>query len=174
MTLRSEVFDARAAIVAAGVIALLLRPVGWTAPAVTACVGAAALAVPLGRARERLPWAAVTLAGAACFVLVRLRSFGLPVRATAAGVAASVVAAVAEEAFFRRLVYARFEKVLGAGAAVVAAAALFAVVHVPAYGVAALPVDFAAGLVLGWQRWASGTWTSPAAAHVLANVVQLV
>jgi hypothetical protein len=33
-----------------------------------------------------------------------------------------------------------------------------------------MPIDFAAGLVLGWQRWATGTWTAPAATHVFANL----
>ena len=36
---------------------------------------------------------------------------------------------------------------------------------------AALPVDVGAGLLFGWQRWASGTWTVPAAMHAFANAL---
>jgi hypothetical protein len=31
-----------------------------------------------------------------------------------------------------------------------------------------------AGLVLGWQRWAAGTWTVPAVTHVLANLMVVI
>jgi membrane protease YdiL (CAAX protease family) len=55
--------------------------------------------------------------------------------------------------------------------AIACSALLFGLVHVPAYGIAALPVDVGAGLLLGWQRWASGTWTVPAATHAFANAV---
>ena len=50
-------------------------------------------------------------------------------------------------------------------------ALLFAVIHVPLYGVAALPIDVGAGLVFGWQRWAAGSWRVPAATHALANLI---
>jgi membrane protease YdiL (CAAX protease family) len=79
-------------------------------------------------------------------------------------------AAVAEEAFFRRLLYARLLR-WGAAAAVVVTAAAFGLMHVPLHGAAALPVDLGAGLLLSWQRWASGSWAVPAATHALANLV---
>jgi hypothetical protein len=41
------------------------------------------------------------------------------------------------------------------------------------YGVAA-SVDLGAGLLLSWQRWASGTWTVPAATHAAANLAMTV
>ena len=85
----------------------------------------------------------------------------------------SVVAAVAEEALFRRVAYGSLER-FGAVVAVVGSAALFAAVHVPLYGVGALHVDLGAGLVFGWQRWATGTWTTPAATHAVANVVAVL
>jgi hypothetical protein len=37
-----------------------------------------------------------------------------------------------------------------------------------------LPIDLAAGLVLSWQRWASGSWRVPAVTHVLANVLVVI
>jgi membrane protease YdiL (CAAX protease family) len=87
--------------------------------------------------------------------------------------AANVLAAVAEEALFRRLLYGTLAR-FGPPIAVVVSAATFAAIHVPAYGTAALWVDFGAGLLLGWQRWASGGWTAPAATHVAANVLAVL
>jgi hypothetical protein len=34
-----------------------------------------------------------------------------------------------------------------------------------------LPLDLAAGLIFGWQRRATGSWTAPAATHVIANLL---
>jgi membrane protease YdiL (CAAX protease family) len=81
------------------------------------------------------------------------------------------VVGIAEELLFRRLLYGALA-VYGDASAVWGSAAVFAAVHVPAYGLAAFPVDLAAGLVFGWQRWASGTWTSSAITHAAANVLQ--
>ena len=35
-------------------------------------------------------------------------------------------------------------------------------------------VDLGAGLLLSWQRWASGGWGAPAATHVVANLVAVL
>jgi membrane protease YdiL (CAAX protease family) len=80
------------------------------------------------------------------------------------------LAAVAEEAFFRRFVY---DALLPGGAtlAVVGSALLFALAHVTVYGWWVLPIDLAAGFVLSWQRWATGSWKVPAVTHVLANLL---
>ena len=85
----------------------------------------------------------------------------------------AALAAIAEEAFFRRLV---FDVLTPGGAAlsVVGSASLFAVAHVTVYGWWVLPLDLAAGLVLSWQRWASGRWSVPAVTHVIANVLVLL
>ena len=53
------------------------------------------------------------------------------VRAAPAAVAASVVAAVAEEAFFRRLVYGWLASSWGAAVAICGSAVAFAAIHVP-------------------------------------------
>ena len=82
------------------------------------------------------------------------------------------LAALAEEAFFRRFLYGLLVP-SGAAIAVGGSAALFAVVHVTVYGWWVLPLDLAAGLVLSWQRWASGSWVAPAITHVIANVLAL-
>lgn len=96
-----------------------------------------------------------------------------PLALSPATVPLSLLAAVAEEALFRRLAYGHLRR-FGIPAAIGGAALLFAVVHVPAYGVAAFPVDLGAGLLFGWQRWASGTWTVPAATHAAANLLAVI
>ena len=58
--------------------------------------------------------------------------------------------------------------------AIAGSAVLFAVVHVSVYGFAALPIDLAAGLLLSWQRDATGTWTVPAITHVIANALAVI
>lgn len=92
------------------------------------------------------------------------------VPARAGYVAAVIFAAVAEEIFFRRFVYALLRP-RGAAVAVGGSAVLFAVAHVTVYGWWVLPLDLAAGLVLGWQRWATGSWCVPAVTHVAANLL---
>jgi membrane protease YdiL (CAAX protease family) len=47
----------------------------------------------------------------------------------------------------------------------------FAAIHVPVYGVAVLPIDTAAGLLLGWQRWMTGGWSASGLTHVAANLI---
>jgi membrane protease YdiL (CAAX protease family) len=82
----------------------------------------------------------------------------------------ALVAAVAEEALFRRVLYERLLR-FGVVAAVGGSALVFALVHLPAYGLAAMPVDLGAALLLGWQRYASGRWTVPAVTHAVANLL---
>ena len=126
-------------------------------------------------ARVSSVWGAALVAG------VGIAAFGLG-RGVAGGhgavafsitwVSLNTVAAVAEEAFFRRLVYGLLLP-HGAAVAVIGSAGLFAVVHVTVWGAWVLPVDFAAGLVLSWQRWATGRWSIPALTHGCANVLAL-
>jgi len=82
----------------------------------------------------------------------------------------ALLAAVAEEALFRRVLYERLLR-FGVVAAVGGSAVVFALVHLPAYGMAAMPVDLGAALLLGWQRYASGRWTVPAVTHAVANLL---
>ena len=84
-----------------------------------------------------------------------------------------VLAAVAEEALFRGALYMLLRR-RGVLLAVAVPAVAFALIHVPSYGLAALPVDLGAGLLFGWQRWASGRWTVPAATHAAANLLAVI
>jgi membrane protease YdiL (CAAX protease family) len=137
------------------------RGVPRTPPAAPAPAGAAP---PLG-------WAAPMGIGLAAVAVAGVVAGPAPdprVGAAAAGL--GLLAAVAEEALFRRLLYARLAR-YGTVVAVLGSATLFALVHLPAYGTAALPIDLGAGLLLSWQRFASGRWTVPAVTHAVANLL---
>jgi hypothetical protein len=170
---------ATAGLVAAGAALLLMRlwlpALGTTGRLV--CLTLILLAVLLGSLlvpatpdRARLSPAVVLSAGLAAVTLA-LATGGRPVAAPYAtwALPLALLAAVAEEALLRRAAYGALQR-HGAIVAVSITALAFALVHVPLYGVAAFPVDLGAGLLLSWQRWASGTWTVPAATHAAANL----
>ena len=134
-------------------------------------IGLASIVVPAERDRARLaPGFVLPMGFAAVALSASVAGTPVPLPWSAAALPLSLLAAVAEEALFRRLAFARLER-FGVVVAVVGSALLFGLVHVPAYGLAALPVDVGAGLLFGWQRWASGTWTVPAATHAFANAL---
>ena len=178
------------AVAVAGCVALLARPaflpagIDPTARLVTLFVvlGLVGALWPVPAGRLPLPaWrvaATALVLGCAAFVVGRVAMGGPGAEAWAApllvrSLVLNSLAAVAEEAFFRRLVYGLLER-WGPAAAVAGSAAAFAVVHVTVWGWWVLPLDLAAGLLLSWQRATSGRWTVPAATHVLANVLALV
>jgi membrane protease YdiL (CAAX protease family) len=115
-------------------------------------------------------WLGVTAAGTLGFTAALALGEAAAPRALAFSVIAVTLAAVAEEAFFRRFLYGWLER-WGPAVAVGVTAVAFGLIHVPVYGWSILALDVAAGAVLGWQRWASGSWTSAAVAHVVANLV---
>jgi hypothetical protein len=118
--------------------------------------------------------AAATAVGVLAFALGRVAIGGhAPAAATFSAIAANTLAAVAEEVWFRRLCYGLLAPA-GPGFAVGVTTVLFAAVHVSTYGVTVLPLDLAAGALLGWQRAVTGTWTAPALTHVLANLLVLL
>jgi membrane protease YdiL (CAAX protease family) len=142
--------------------------------AVYAAILVASLLVPVAPGvRRAQPWlvTAVGLTGVGLAALAAGRPISAPLGAWALPLA--VLAAVAEEALFRRAVFGWLER-SGVAVAIVGSALLFAAVHLPLYGGAALPVDVGAGLLFSWQRWASGTWIVPAGTHAAANVLALV
>jgi membrane protease YdiL (CAAX protease family) len=164
---------------AAGLILLATRPAMTRGPVPAAlALGslylvllAMSVAGPVARPRSRVHPLAALAVGLAAVALAGVRT--TPVVAVTLAltpVLLNTLAAVAEEALFRRLLYDRLAR-WGGAAAVVVTAVLFAAVHVPAYGWAVVPVDLGAGLLFGWQRWASGSWLVPAATHVAANLV---
>jgi membrane protease YdiL (CAAX protease family) len=119
-------------------------PLGWRVSLVLGLVGVAGAAIVGGPVADR--------------------------RVGGVAVGLALLAAVAEEALFRRVLYDRLLR-FGVVVAVAGSAGMFALVHLPAYGLAAMPVDFGAALLLGWQRYASGRWTVPAVTHAVANLL---
>jgi hypothetical protein len=148
------------------------RVVALAATMVAILVGSLLVPVAPGRAMLR---PSLVLAIGLTAIAVALVAGGRPVASPVAAwsLPLALLAAVAEEALFRRAAYSALER-HGAAMAVGVTAVVFALIHVPLYGWAVLPVDLGAGLLLSWQRWASGTWTVPAATHAAANFVMTV
>jgi membrane protease YdiL (CAAX protease family) len=138
-------------------------------------LGGAALVVREGHAAgpagAPLGWGVTLGIGVAAVLAAGVAAGPFPDRrvGVAAG-AITVAAGVAEEALFRRVLYDRLLR-FGVVAAVGGTAVVFALAHLPAYGVAAMPVDLGAALLLSWQRYASGRWTVPAVTHAVANLL---
>ncbi len=142
--------------------------------AVFAAILVASLLVPVARDVARLnPMGVlgVGLVGVGLAAAVSGRPAAAPLGAAALPL--SLFAALAEEALFRRTAYGWLER-YGVAVAIGGSALLFAAIHVPLYGAAAFPVDLGAGVLLSWQRWASGTWSVPAVTHVAANLLAVI
>jgi membrane protease YdiL (CAAX protease family) len=175
---RSRALDVAA--VAAALLLLVLRayvPFGmpalvavYLAMASLAVVSTSEVTVP----RLLPPVAVVAIGFVAIWLAGRAGGTALPpAGVTTTAVTLNLLAAVGEEAFFRKFLYDRSTR-WGPAVAIAITALVFSAVHVPAYGVAAFPVDLGAGILLGWQRWASGTWLAPAATHAFANLWVMV
>ncbi len=78
--------------------------------------------------------------------------------------------AVAEEVAMRGALFDAIRTWCGDGGALVATTLLFALLHVPLYGIGSLPLDLAAGMLLGGLRMVSGGVLAPALAHVIADL----
>jgi len=81
-----------------------------------------------------------------------------------------IFVAVAEEALLRGALWDALERGYGTSAALASTTVVFAVLHIPLYGVRVLPVDLAVGVVLGGARIWSGRATAPVIVHVVADV----
>jgi membrane protease YdiL (CAAX protease family) len=183
----SERADARTApspigalvLLGAGSAALVLRrelyvlSPGPRAVALSAIFGAilvASVLVPVAPGRRRMHPAIALAAGLAAVAGAAIaagRPIPLPLGPWS--IPLVILAAVAEEALFRRAAFGALEPA-GPWVAIGVTSLAFAAMHLPLYGVAAFPVDLGAGLLFGWQRWASGTWMSSAGTHVAANL----
>ena len=81
-----------------------------------------------------------------------------------------VAVAIAEEALIRGALFDAAQHWLGGALALTLTSVAFALLHVPLYGAAALPIDLAIGAVLGGLRLLTGGVAAPAVAHALADL----
>ena len=81
---------------------------------------------------------------------------------------AAVIAAV-EEMAIRGVLYRRWFEESGPLIAIVATSAVFALIHLPRYGFAAMPLDLSVGLALGGLRALSGRVVPCIVAHTMAD-----
>jgi membrane protease YdiL (CAAX protease family) len=95
---------------------------------------------------------------------------GSPLAQLPAWAAVVTLVAVAEEVLLRGVLWSAAERWRGSAAALVMTTAAFGLLHVPLYGWDALPLDLAAGLLLGGLRMAAGGWGSAAVAHTIADL----
>jgi membrane protease YdiL (CAAX protease family) len=83
---------------------------------------------------------------------------------------ATILVATAEEVLLRGALFDAFGRLYGLWAAVLASSLAFALMHVPLYGWAVVPLDIAAGVWLCALRLSSGGVAAPAVAHALADL----
>ena len=83
--------------------------------------------------------------------------------------AIATVIATLEEAAIRGALQRRWTDDVGPVAALLASASVFALVHLPRYGIGAMPLDFAVGLALGGLRAITGRVFPCAVAHTIAD-----
>lgn len=182
--------DARAArgpvVVAAVLVASVLRTLaGGRAAAASAPAAVlfaavlAAVAVAAGVRTGRVRPAAVAIGAAGGATLVAVSLIGLPaVRfGPRAGTEVLVwwvplvtVVAATEEVVLRGVLHDALRPRGGTVIAIAAGAAIFALIHLPLYGMTALPVDACVGVFLGCLRVLGRGVTAPLVAHVVADV----
>ena len=83
--------------------------------------------------------------------------------------ALAALIATLEEIAIRGALYQRWRDEAGAVAAIVAGAVVFALIHLPRYGLGAMPLDAAVGLTLGGLRALTGRVLPCAVAHTIAD-----
>jgi membrane protease YdiL (CAAX protease family) len=92
-----------------------------------------------------------------------------PVSAFLPWAAIAALVATLEETSIRGVLYRRWAGEAGTVAAIVVGAAVFALIHLPRYGLAAVPLDAAVGLALGGLRALTGRVLPCAVAHTVAD-----
>jgi membrane protease YdiL (CAAX protease family) len=83
--------------------------------------------------------------------------------------AIAALVATLEETSIRGVLYQRWAGEAGTVAAIVVGAAVFALIHLPRYGLAAMPLDAAVGLALGGLRALTGRVLPCVVAHTIAD-----
>jgi membrane protease YdiL (CAAX protease family) len=81
----------------------------------------------------------------------------------------AALVATLEETTIRGVLYRRWAGEAGTVAAIVVGAAVFTLIHLPRYGLGAMPLDAAVGLALGGLRAVTGRVLPCAVAHTVAD-----
>ncbi len=81
----------------------------------------------------------------------------------------AAIVATLEETAIRGVLYRRWAAESGPLTAILIGAGVFALIHLPRYGLAAMPLDFAVGLTLGGLRALTGSVIPCAVAHTIAD-----
>ncbi len=126
------------------------------------------------RGGERVPAAVGILAGLAvgAILLAPVVSGPFSARPVSAFVPWAAIAALVatlEETSIRGVLYRQWAGEAGTLVAIVVGAAVFALIHLPRYGLAAMPLDAAVGLALGGLRALTGRVLPCAVAHTVAD-----
>jgi membrane protease YdiL (CAAX protease family) len=85
-------------------------------------------------------------------------------------VAVTVAVAVGEEVLLRGVLFDATNAAAGPWAAVALTSVAFALLHVPLYGWAVVPLDLAVGVCLAGLKLVTGSVAAPAVAHVVADL----
>jgi hypothetical protein len=94
---------------------------------------------------------------------------GRPLDAFWSWAAIAAVIATLEETAIRGALYRRWLDEAGPVVAIIAGAIVFALIHLPRYGLGAMPLDLAVGLALGGLRAVTGRVMPCALAHTIAD-----
>ena len=92
-----------------------------------------------------------------------------PLSAFVPWAAIAALVATLEETSIRGVLYRQWAGEAGTLAAIVVGAVVFALIHLPRYGLAAMPLDAAVGLALGGLRALTGRVLPCAVAHTVAD-----
>jgi len=123
--------------------------------------------------RRQLAWGvagAVTLCAPAAVAAATDDRVALPLNGFLLWSFVVMAVAIAEELLLRGALFEAVQRWHGETAAIVLTTVDFAALHVPIYGAHVLPIDLAAGLVLGMVRSASGSVTAPAITHTVTDL----
>jgi membrane protease YdiL (CAAX protease family) len=140
---------------------------GGKLPGASAASGGGTLPGALGRGRSivaGLMVGAILLAPVASGPLS-----GRPMIEFLPWAAIAAIVATLEETSIRGVLYRRWAGEAGTLAAIVVGAAVFALIHLPRYGLGAMPLDAAVGLALGGLRALTGRVLPCAVAHTVAD-----
>jgi membrane protease YdiL (CAAX protease family) len=99
-----------------------------------------------------------------------LRPVGLRPEPFAAWLAVTLLVATAEEALLRGAMFDALREAGGLALAVPVSTVAFALMHVPLYGWAVVPLDVGAGLLLCGLRVAGRSVAAPVVAHAVADL----